>query len=385
VKILIYTNAFSPQVGGQETIVMLLAQGLALHETGTFDNRPEVTVVTSTSGGTMDDGAFPFRVVRRPGFLALLRLFRNTDIIHLAGAMMIPMILGLLLRKHVIVEHHGFQPICPNGQLLFKGGWCPGHFMAGKHRECIQCNSEQGKLRSASLWLLTFPRRWLCQRVAANVLPTEWLGSLLRLRRMKTILHGLASGSHVQISKEGPPVPTFAFVGRLVSTKGVRILLEAAQQLKAKGLLFKVMIIGQGPDRQSLEDLARDLEIQSYVRFLGYVPDGKVTPMLRNISAIIMPSVAGEVFGLSAAENMLNGSLVIASDLGSLSEVVGDSGMTFPAGDSKALAALMSKIIADPNLVCEYGQRAQQRIVNDFSWDTMVREHVMLYRRVLSS
>jgi hypothetical protein len=68
------------------------------------------------------------------------------------------------------------------------------------------------------MWLLTFPRRWLCQRVSANILLTDWLGTVLQLNRSVTIHHGLT----VQDEEAGPimrAAPTFAFLGRLVSTK----------------------------------------------------------------------------------------------------------------------------------------------------------------------
>jgi glycogen(starch) synthase len=385
-KILIYTQAFAPQVGGQETIVMLLARGLASVPIAETEGPIEITVVTPTSANGMDDSALPFRVVRRPRFLEICRLFRETDIIHLAGSMIVPMILGRLLRKPVVIEHHGFQPICPNGQLLYQPtqSLCPGHFMAGRFDKCIKCNAERGKLSAVEMWFQTFPRRWLSQRVAVNVLPTKWLGSLLNLNRMETIVHGLPPSDVVQVVSARPATPTFVFVGRLVSTKGVRVLLEATEQLKAKSLAFDVKIVGQGPDRQSLENLACQLNIQEFVEFLGYVPPDPLAAILSGAAAIVMPSIAGEVFGLSAAENMLNGKLVIASNLGSLAEVVGNAGMTFPAGNSAALSDLMAAVIEDPTRAEGIGLAAQKRIVGNFSLDRMVVEHVALYRRVLS-
>jgi glycosyltransferase involved in cell wall biosynthesis len=98
-----------------------------------------------------------------------------------------------------------------------------------------------------------------------------------------------------------------------------------------------------------------------------------------------MPSLAGEVFGLSAAENMARGKLVIASDIGSLSEVIGDAGMTFPAGDSKALALLMREVIQRPSIVKEFGQKARSRISRDFDWETMTSRHYRLYENITFS
>src|SRR5438445_1732379 len=195
----------------------------------------QVTLVTSTLAGSVDDSGLPFRVVRRPNLLMLVRLLKEADVIHLAGPGFLPALFALLSRKPVIVEHHGFQTICPNGQLFQEPTQtpCPGHFMAGRHRECIRCNAKSGLVRSIALWFLTFPRRWLCTRAKANIMPTNWLGGLLQLPRSTTVHHGLSSDNIRRLSSTVAVCPTFAFVGRLVRAKGVQILLQAAGRLRA--------------------------------------------------------------------------------------------------------------------------------------------------------
>ena len=177
-------------------------------------------------------------------------------------------------------------------------------------------------------------------------------------------------------------MPTFAFLGRLVSTKGVRVLLNAAQQLKAKGLAFRVKIIGQGPDRPALEKLVRDLQVEDCVRFLGYVPIEQLDRDLADVTAVVMPSLAGEVFGLVAAEEMQRGRLVIVSDIGALAEVVGDSGLKFPPGDADALARCMETAMTDPSLAERLGQKASHRIAQSFAVDRMANEHLRVYEEL---
>ncbi|MFZ0738906.1 MAG: glycosyltransferase family 4 protein [Candidatus Acidiferrales bacterium] len=363
---------------------MHLARGLAQGTSSVFLGTVELTVVTPISANGMNDRALPFKVVRQPNLTTLVRLLHRADVIHLAGPVFIPMILGSLLRKPVVIEHHGFQAICPNGQLLFEPTQepCPSHFMAGRYSECIRCNSARGQLRSMKMWLLTFPRRWLCQHVAANILPTNWLGTLLQLNRMETIVHGIPPLETAAARGVSPSVPIFAFLGRLVSTKGVRVLLEAAQKLKAKGLAFRVKIIGQGPDRPALEKLARDLQVGDCVQFLGYIPVEQLDRSLADATAIVIPSLAGEVFGLVAAEEMQREKLVIVSDIGALAEVVGDSGLKFPPGDADALARCMESAITDPSLAERLGRQASHRIAQSFTVDRMANEHRRVYEEL---
>jgi len=155
-RILIYTHAFAPMIGGLETHVMTLAQGLARQATG---GDLEITLVTPAPAGNWDDTALPFRIVRQPGLLTLLGLLRRADVIHLAGPTFLPMLFGLLLRKPVVVEHDIYQAACPNGLLLDERTRtvCPGHYMARHYLECVRCNTGNvGVRKSLTMLLLTF-------------------------------------------------------------------------------------------------------------------------------------------------------------------------------------------------------------------------------------
>jgi glycosyltransferase involved in cell wall biosynthesis len=105
-RILIYSHAFAPQIGGVETNVMNLARGLAERDRG---KAVSVTVVAQSEKKDFDDSGLPFAVVRRPGITQLWKLIRKSDVIHLAGPAMVPLVFGLLARKPVVVEHHGYQ------------------------------------------------------------------------------------------------------------------------------------------------------------------------------------------------------------------------------------------------------------------------------------
>jgi glycosyltransferase involved in cell wall biosynthesis len=373
-KILIYSHVFAPAVGGVETMVLELARGLA--------TRAQVTLVTQTPGGGCDDAAMPFCVVRQPGVAALVRWLRWADIVHLAGPALVPLLASLLLRKRVVVEHHGFQAACPNGQLYYEptGTPCPGHFLAGRHRECLRCNSKRGWGKSFAMWLLTFPRRWLCRGAPANVTPTAWVARALELPHATTIHHGLSLPAPAPPREESQQPIVFAFVGRLVSTKGVDVLLEAARILRERGVGFELRIIGEGPERTGLEARVRVGGLGESVRYLGFLLETQLETVLQDAAAIVMPSLGGEVFGLVAAENMLRGKAVIVSDLGSLREVVAESGLTVPAGDAAALAAAMQQVATNPAFSRSLGAKARERAARLFSREPMIQSHLALYQ-----
>lgn len=384
-RILIYSHAFAPNVGGIETVVMSLATGLADGKQADGTATAKVTVLTRTPRGAFDDETLPFHVVRRPSLGELLRLIRVADVIHLAGPVFLPLLAALLLRKPVVVEHHGFHTICPNGQLLHEPTQkpCPGHFMAGRHRECVRCNVNVGRLNSLKLWFLTFPRRWLCTRVQANIMPTNWLGELLQLPRSKTVYHGLPDKPCREFSGSSSADTTFAFVGRLVSTKGTQVLLQAAQQLSSDGIPYRLKVIGDGPDREALQRQAVAAGLEREVQFLGYVPPDSLEEHLMEAATVIMPSLAGEVFGMVAAENMFRGKLLIVSDVGAMREVIDGTGLSFAPGDVQGLASCMRRVLNEPDLTKALGKKAKQRAQQLFREERMVTEHLAIYRQVL--
>jgi len=385
IKLLLYSHFFAPSVGGVETIVLSLARGLAGFRKPSGKPEFEVSLATQTPADKFDDSALPFRVLRRPSLIHLWDLIRASDVVHVAGPALVPIFLGFLARKPIVVEHHGFQTICPNGQLLIEpaGIPCPGHFMAGRHDECLRCNSGQGWFASRKLWLLTFVRRFLCRRVSSNITPTAWLGGLLQLPRIVVIPHGLENIALVPATiTKTSQLPVVTFQGRLVTTKGVEILFEAARILCEHNQAFELLVIGDGPERASLERMAHEAPLAGRVRFAGRLAGAQLGAALAESTVVVVPSLGGEVFGLVVAENMLRGLPVITSDLGAFLEVVGEGGLTFRTGDAAALARELTRILEDPALAARLAHLARQRALEYCDFRLMLEAHEKIYQQV---
>jgi glycogen synthase len=386
-KLLIYSHFFAPSVGGVETLVLSLARGLSGLRAASGDPEFEITLATQTPADKFDDSSLPFPVVRRPSVIKLWDLIRASDVLHVAGPALGPFILGLLARKPVVVEHHGFQTICPNGQLLIEPAEtpCPGHFMAGRHGECLRCNAGQGWIASRKLWLMTFVRRFLCKRVSANITPTAWLSGLLRLPRVSAIPHGLEFiGAPLEHSAASSHVPVVAFQGRLVTTKGVGVLFDAARTLLAQNRAFELLIIGDGPERAPLERASQEPPLAGHVRFAGRLLGEDLDSALALASVVVVPSLGGEVFGLVVAENMSRGLPVVTSDLGAFVEVLGESGLTFRTGDAASLAAEVARILDDPALAIRLRRSARQRAIEFCDFRRMLEAHARVYHEARS-
>lgn len=379
-NLLLYSEYFYPIPGGTQTVVLDLAQGVtAFSAKEPGSDAIVVTLLTQTPGDARDDARYPFKVIRRPGARQLIQLVRNSDVVHIAGPALLPLALCFLFRKTFFVEHHGCQAACPNGLLFHEPTQapCPGHYMAHRFQECVQCNrATLGLLKSMRLLLLTPVRRWLSNRATVNVTPTNWLQTVVKLNRMRTIYHGVPASAFVPLKASTPT--TFAFQGRLVTTKGVALLLAAAKQLREEGFDFHLKIIGDGPEMASLTSQAATLA--GKIEFLGHVPEELLAEVFSDVTFVVMPSLGGEVFGLVAAENMLRGKVLIVSNIGSMGELLGDTGLVFAAGDATALAASMRRVLETPLLASSLASATRSRAMQMFDLDKMMKEHVSLYR-----
>ncbi|MGB6484594.1 MAG: glycosyltransferase family 4 protein [Candidatus Acidiferrales bacterium] len=388
-KVLIYSRAFAPLIGGVETYAMFLARGLARGSDAAQPDAIQVTVATEAIARGFDDSSLPFHIVRRPGLRALFRLIQEVSIVQVAGPCLLPMLLAWLLRKPFVVEQHGYQSVCPNGLLFFEPtkAVCPGHFMAKRHAKCWECNQGVGTLQSLKMWLLTFFRRWLCNQATANVAVSYHVQERIQLRNSLVIYHGIPDAmqqikSPTSNDKLSSP-PCFAYVGRLVSEKGLDVLLDAAAMLKQEGLDFRLKFIGDGPERQHLESRVAEQHLDDQVTFTGFLTGEPLSQAVSDIAVIIMPSRCEETAGLSAIEQMMRGRLVICSNIGGLGEVVDGAGLKFAPENASALAASMRQVVGKPQIVEEFGKKARERALRLFAMDRMIREHVELYSGVI--
>ena len=150
-----------------------------------------------------------------------------------------------------------------------------------------------------------------------------------------------------------------------------------------RGANLRVTFIGDGPQRKELETLTESLGLSSAVGFTGDLRGPDLDRAISSIDVVVMPSLCEETAGLSAIEQMMRGRVVVAADIGGLSEVVGDAGLKFPSGDAKALASCIERIIAEPELLPSMGRAAHARAMQLFTIDSMIWNHLVLYQEAV--
>ena len=140
--------------------------------------------------------------------------------------------------------------------------------------------------------------------------------------------------------------PLVVFVGRLISNKGPELLLEALATSKAR-LDADVVFLGDGPLRYQLQREARNRGLGEQVRFQGHSSD--IAAWLRRADVLVRPSFT-EGLPLALLEALASRVCVVASDIPGNADLIrhGESGLLFKAGDARALADALQRVLADP-------------------------------------
>ena len=179
--------------------------------------------------------------------------------------------------------------------------------------------------------------------------------------------------------------PLILFVGRLVYYKGLSYLVEAMSMVRDATLV----IIGSGPLRgRLLADIAR-FGLEERIKVFPHVPEDELHAFYEACDMLVLPSTErSESFGLVQVEAMACGKPAVSTRIGTGVPFVnldGVTGLTVPPRDSMALAAALEKLVADPALRVSYGKNAKERAFREFSARQMIDRTKNVYERLMRS
>ncbi|AFY69022.1 glycosyl transferase group 1 [Thalassoporum mexicanum PCC 7367] len=154
------------------------------------------------------------------------------------------------------------------------------------------------------------------------------------------------------------------FLGRLVSDKGVDILLQALALLKERGTAPQLTIVGDGEELANLQRLTQDLQLGEQVDFVGQKSRDQLAQLLNAHQIMVIPSRWEEPFGVVALEGIACGCVVVGSAGGGLKDAIGSCGLTFANGDTKALAEILYDLLLQPEQLTLYRKNAAAHLAN---------------------
>ena len=155
--------------------------------------------------------------------------------------------------------------------------------------------------------------------------------------------------NHVEHVEQVEKKDQVVYVGRLSKEKGVKTLINAFKIISVSSVYsvvknLKLIIVGDGVDRQELEKLADGLNVE----FIGQKPAAETRRIVAESKALVSPSACWETFGLATAEAMSVGTPSVVSNVGALPDIVQDGrfGEIFEAGNAEACAAAIKRLLS---------------------------------------
>jgi len=351
-RICIYSHYFWPSIGGIESVSELLAG--YLHQAGV-----EVTVVTQTPHTQCD--THPYRVVRRPTLLQLRQVMAACDVVHCNGMSVRGLLSAWRCGVAAIITHQTFNSALPRS--------------LGELRAMVM---QEGLSRPPHAAISSLAMR----RAESNVCISRFIRERLRPPRAVVIYNPI--GRIFRPLPDARHTDRFAFVGRLVADKGCHILLRALANCRHRNYQFGLDVYGDGPERPSLELLARESLPPGAVTFHGSATGEALVQAYNRSLAVVVPSVWDEPLGMVALEAMACGRAVIAAEVGGLPETVGGRGLLFPRGNAGALADCLIRVTEDS------GSRRQleadvELFGRSFTIDVIGKQYMQLFRKALEA
>jgi glycogen synthase len=301
-KILLMSRSFLPALGGIETASEALAD--AFQGAG-----HQVRLVTRTPGGEIHE-TFGYEVIRRPSPFQLLASVRWADVV-LHNNINLRVLWPLLLvpRPWVVAHQTWLAPAGRSGDL------------AARTKAFVLRFATSVAISAAIAEALP---------VRAEIVPNPYRDDLFRL------------------TNQGARRYDLAFLGRLVSDKGVDLLIDALGALKTRGLAPSLLIIGTGPEEAALRRSVARLGLEAQVSFAGPKRDAALVEALNQARILVVPSRWAEPFGIVALEGIACGCVVLGASGGGLADAIGACGTLFERGSADALADKLDGMLRAP-------------------------------------
>jgi glycosyltransferase involved in cell wall biosynthesis len=368
-RVLQIASFYAPTLGGMETVLQDLAEGLVAAG-------DDVTVLCAAEGPV---GA---REVRRG-----VTVRRSPSLGKWFSQPMTPLLpatLAWIHRSFDVVHLHMPNPLAELAAASLTFGL---PLVVTYHADII---------RQRALWPLYGPtRKAILARARRVVVPTElhirYSSVLSALRHKCTVVPFGISSERYRLDGDGPARVAalrarfgkfVLFVGRIVHYKGLAELVESMRDVDAQ-----LVVVGDGPLRALTEGAIDASRLRARVTLAGSVSQAELNAYLEACAVLVLPSVSrAENFGMILLEGMLFGKPLVTTRLRSGVAAVnahGETGLVVEPRDLRGLARALSTLLADDALRARMGAAARARLDSRFSLRQMVDGYRDVYRKAI--
>jgi glycosyltransferase involved in cell wall biosynthesis len=376
---IVQTNkAYAPLIGGVETTVTVLSEGLsrmddvsvnALVCNSTRSFKTETRTINGVQVTYLPRWGSVASLPISPSFLTHLAGLRG-DILHVHEPFpLVDLSLGVYPRirrhfKRIVVTWHS-DVVRQKWALTFYRPFI-NRFLSMTDRILVSSPA----LLEHSDFLPPYRDRCEVVPLGLNLGWTKDRGK--RVARVKEI-------------RQAHGTPLVLFVGRLVYYKGLQYLIDAMAAIPKA----KLVVIGSGPLQASLERRVQSQSLSDRVTFLPHMDSEELYSYYEACDVFVLPSTArSEAYGLVQIEAMACGKPVVSTEIQTGTTFVnqnGKTGLTVPAQDARALAHAVGTLLEDEDLRARLGQQAAERALREFTTERMVNRVYDIYRHLLES
>ena len=294
-NILITSYFFKPHIGGIETITENLANEFVRMG-------HKVIIITKTPLENNIEFDFPYQVLREPSPKQIIKAYKWCDIFVHSG-ISLKWVWPLFFKKKpwVVIYH----------QVYYQKGW-------------------KGYLKR------------ICSNFSHNIAVSNTTKNGYNLKKAIVIHNSYNHSIFKNENKLGRK--NFVFVGAITYDKGCHILLDAFNEFKINTYSdYKLIIIGEGKDKQKFEAYAESLSSKNDIIFVGRKEQEEVAAILNENRILIVPSTTPEAFGIVTLEGLACGCIVVGSNKDGIEEALGGCGILFEKGDVNDLCLKMKE------------------------------------------
>jgi len=184
--------------------------------------------------------------------------------------------------------------------------------------------------------------------------------------------------------------PVILYVGRLIKRKGITWFVSSVLPLLIERLkVFKLVIVGDGPQSAELQQFLKSQAAEQYVRVLGNIIDEELATYYRAADIFVMPNIAVENdfegFGLVTLEAAANGAVVVAAELPGIADAIIDkeNGFLVESGNAQGFADSIINVLSSDELAKQFSLRAQAFTLVNFQWRKSASEVLSIVEQEL--
>ena len=219
--------------------------------------------------------------------------------------------------------------------------------------------------------------------ICINNKTKELYSDMVDSKKIVVIPPGIDISKHKFINRKKRNIVEILIVGYLVKRKGIELIIRVIATIVKTNPNVRVRIVGDGPEKENLQNLTKQLNIEKYVIFQGFIPNTKINGYYENADIFCFASYS-EGFATVCLEAMASGLPIISTDVGGFNDIIIDSknGYIIKDRDSLEFKKKLLTLVDGRDLRIRIGKNARKIIERKYDWEIIAKQYYEIYKRV---